>query len=90
MVDVAARTGWRSGRLSFDGTPLSQAVAEINRYSRTKVVLDPAAPAQQRVTGSFKVGDTDSFVSAVGAIYGLEPRRRWDGSVLLAPADTAS
>ncbi|WP_232793422.1 FecR family protein [Caulobacter hibisci] len=89
-VDVAASTSWTSGRLSFDGVPLSQAVAEINRYSRRKIVLDADAPSQQRVTGAFKVGDSDSFIAAVGAIYGLEPKARWDGSVVLTPTGAPS
>ncbi len=75
QVDVAAATSWTSGRLIFSETPLAQAVAEVNRYSRNKVVV--ASPRLQTVSvnGVFEVGDTEAFVSAVSDLFELTAER---------------
>src|SRR6185437_9155692 len=36
---VADELAWREGALVFDGEPLSQALAEVGRYTRTRIVL---------------------------------------------------
>lgn len=86
-VDVAAATGWTSGRLTFKDTRLAEAVAEINRYSRRRVVLGAGAPADERVNGVFDTGDTDAFVAGMTAALDLRSAPRADGSVeLIGPA----
>jgi transmembrane sensor len=71
---VAAETvGWTSGRLIFHETPLDEAVAEVNRYSDKKIVLDgPTAVTRQPVSGAFDVGNTQDFVSAVEGGFDLQ------------------
>jgi transmembrane sensor len=83
-VDVAATTSWTSGRLTFRETPLAQAVAEVNRYSRRKVVVDVARLQQVPVNGVFDVGDTEAFVAAVSDLFELtvEPK---DSEIRLTP-----
>ncbi|ACG78804.1 transcriptional regulator [Phenylobacterium zucineum HLK1] len=75
-VDPVQTTGWTTGRLTFRDTPLSEAVAEINRYSAQTIALDPAAPASRPVSGVFDAGDTDAFVDAVGVLLNLEAERQ--------------
>lgn len=75
QVDVAAATSWTSGRLIFRETPLSQAVAEVNRYSRNKVVVESPRLEAVSVNGVFEVGDTEAFVSAVADLFELDTRR---------------
>ena len=82
-VDVAAATGWTDGRLTFQDAPLVQAVAEVNRYSRKKVVLGPGAPAGERVNGIFDAGDTAAFVKGVAASLDLKSAVRDDGAIEL-------
>ena len=82
-TDVAVATGWTSGRLKFRATPLAQAVDEVNRYTRNKIVLSANAPADARVNGDFAIGKPDEFISAVSALYGLRSDRRFDGSTEL-------
>jgi transmembrane sensor len=82
-VDVAAATGWTQGRVIFRDAPLAEAVAEINRYSRHPVVLGPGVPAQERVTGVFDTGDTQSFVNGVTTMLDLKSAPRPDGGVEL-------
>lgn len=86
-VDVAAATGWTDGRLTFQDTPLAQAVAEANRYSRKKVALGPGVPAGERVTAIFNAGDTTAFVDGVSKLLDLRSTTRADGVIELTGLD---
>lgn len=60
--EVEQRLTWRSGVLTFQHTPLAQAVQEINRYnSRKIVILDPAVGRIQ-VGGIFVATQLDGFL----------------------------
>ena len=72
LVDVAAATGWTTGRLTFNDTRLADAVAEVNRYSRQQVVLGAGAPADLPVNGVFDAGDTGAFVAGVSTLLDLK------------------
>jgi len=65
-IDVSAATSWRTGRLTFDDRPLADAAAEMNRYSKRKVVVDPAIAATQ-IVGVFPAGDVEAFTRAAEA-----------------------
>lgn len=67
-VDPAGALGWIEGRLSFRNTPLSEVVAQANRYSSTKLVLADAALSDIRLSGNFKAGDSASIASAAELI----------------------
>jgi transmembrane sensor len=63
-------------------------VAEVNRYSRRKIVLEaPPGLAAQPVSGMFDTGDTDAFVVAVQDLFGLRRVATSGGDIhLAAPA----
>jgi transmembrane sensor len=82
-VDVAAATGWTNGRLTFKDARLADAVAEVNRYSRRRVVLGQGAPADERVNGVFDAGDTEAFAAGMAAALDLKSAPRPDGGVEL-------
>ena len=83
-VNVATVTSWRQGRLIFEDVPLRDAVAEINRYSQTKLVLGAGAPAQKLVSGRFETGDVEDFIKAVTLAYGLRASKAANGQVILS------
>lgn len=85
-VNIAASTSWSAGRLTFDNTPITIAVAEVNRYSRTLIVLQDARLASVPVSGVFNVGDIDGFVAALSDLYGLEATPADDGRIRLSAA----
>lgn len=64
-------TAWKRGEASFDDVPLDEAVAEMNRYSRVRIVLSDSALATRRVSGVFHTGDNLAFARAVAALHGL-------------------
>jgi transmembrane sensor len=84
-VDVQTATSWTSGALTFQDLPLDEAVAELNRYSREKVVLGDGAPRSRRISGVFSTGDNDDFIAAVSSLYGLTGERRSNGDIELRP-----
>src|SRR5690606_25353968 len=85
-VDVAAATSWAEGRVVFRDTPLSEAVAEVNRYLTDKIVLDAPALEGETVNGVFKTGDREAFVSAAAEALDLRASREADGGVRLSSA----
>lgn len=64
-VDVAKETSWTEGRLIFMRDPLSEAVAEMNRYSTRKLVFKDGLIPEKQVVGVFEAGDVDGFVKAM-------------------------
>lgn len=83
-VDVAGATSWSDGRIVLQDTPLREAVAEVNRYLTQKIELDAGARAEVPVSGVFKVGDREAFVSTSAAALGLEVTPGPDGGVRLS------
>ena len=64
-------TAWQRGQVALDNTPLEDAVAEMNRYSKTRLAVEDAAAKTIRVSGIFRAGDSDNFAQAVAKTYGL-------------------
>ncbi len=76
-VDPQMSTSWSRGRLVFHGTPLDEALAEVNRYTDRKVRLGDSDLADLTVAGNFIAGDSELVVSAFAAVL---PLRVVDGS----------
>jgi transmembrane sensor len=75
---------WKRSEAVFDATLLSDAVAEMNRYSRTPIVLlDTSELANLRVSGIYRTGDVAGFANAAAALHGLRLQER-DGRLELA------
>jgi transmembrane sensor len=67
-VDTEAALSWTHGRLIFHGTRLDEVVAEVNRYSRRKLVLADPSLAGLPVHGNFLAGNADAVVAALKAV----------------------
>lgn len=85
-VDIGRVTAWREGKVSFRNTPLAEAVAEMNRYSPEPIILGDDALADLRVSGVFRVSNSDHFVNALESLFGIEALRDADGGVVLDKA----
>ena len=66
-ADVQVTTSWARGRHIFRGTPLAQAVQEVNNYAARKVRLGDTSIASLTVGGNFVAGDSESVVAAFAA-----------------------
>ncbi|MGJ7530689.1 FecR family protein [Variovorax sp. GB1P17] len=67
---------WRGNRVNFDNTPLTMAVAELERYGSTGLLVRDPAVAALRVTGSVDVRRVGDFVRSLPQVLPvqLEPR----------------
>jgi transmembrane sensor len=84
--ELARITAWKRGQVDFDETPLRDAADEMNRYSRTHIVVADVE-ARLRIGGVFRAGDSDEFVRVVSAAFGLRADCR-GADVVLSPAGT--
>jgi transmembrane sensor len=73
---------WRRGEIIFDDTPLSAAAAELNRYSKDKLVIEQPKAQAMLVTGLFQTGDSLSFAHAVAESFGLTVQEKNDQIVV--------
>ena len=53
---------WRTGYLVFHETPLADAIAEFNRYSTRKIIIDDPTIASLRIGGRFRSTDAEAFL----------------------------
>jgi transmembrane sensor len=68
---------WKRSEAVFDETSLKDAVAEMNRYDRTPIVLlDGLDASDLRVSGQYRTSDSVGFASAVAALHGLSLHER--------------
>lgn len=57
---------WIAGRLAFEGVPLRDAMAELQRYRTGRITLDPAA-AQLRLTADYDVAGVEELLRSLPA-----------------------
>jgi len=69
---VARKLAWTSGRISFDGETLSEAVHELNRYNRRHLAIADPAIARIRVGGLFDATDPESFAATLEKHFGVQ------------------
>ncbi len=59
--ELERQLAWQSGRVEFDGQPLHEAVAQINRYNQRQIVIMDRALAERPVIGVFGSADIEAF-----------------------------
>ncbi len=86
-VAPAAIASWRAGRISFDHTPLGQALAEFERYRSTGLVIRDPAVASLPVGGSYSLQQFGSFAESLPLVLPvrLVPRGEVSEIVLRKP-----
>lgn len=86
-AEIERRLAWQGRRLVFDGLPLSEVVARINRHSeRTpgapRLVVGDAAVGQMRISGRIRASNLKSFVDIAESSFGIAAERRGHEIVL--------
>lgn len=64
---------WRTGRLTYSDAPLGIVAADISRYARTPIVVDPAI-ADRRFSGVLVIGDGSELVSTLADVMAITHR----------------
>lgn len=80
-------TAWRRGQVVLENTPLVDAIAEMNRYSTTRIRCEGGGKSGKdcpdlAINGLFQAGDSDKFANVLSIAYGLDATRRDDEIVL--------
>jgi len=83
-ADVASVAAWRSGVLSFDRLPLSEVVAEINRYRPGKVFLRNDDLGRTLVRMQIALRSIDNAPLMIRELYGARMRSLPGGIVVLS------
>ncbi|MFT3967626.1 MAG: FecR domain-containing protein [Sphingobium sp.] len=86
---VAQRTAWQQGMLTFGGETLAQAVEECNRYRHVPLVIGDPQIASIRIGGTFRADGGDQFVLALEHGFGIRSIRGGDAVLLLSAQDMA-
>jgi transmembrane sensor len=82
IAEVEQLLSWRTGYLAFDRTPLADAVAEFNRYSRRKIVIEDPSVAAIRVGGNFRATNVDAFVRLIESDFPIAAIQKGDQIIL--------
>ncbi|MFD0912071.1 FecR family protein [Methylophilus luteus] len=79
----AANIAWQQGRLLFDGTPLADVVAELQRYHRGQIKIADATVAQYRLSGEYDINGIDALLDTLPEIMPLRVERLADATVVI-------
>lgn len=82
---IADDLAWRNGALVFEGEPLSQAIAEVRRYTRARIVLAGPQIASLRISGRFRTDDVPGFFQALQAALPVRVSQTSPDLVYIAP-----
>ena len=66
-VDVKQALSWADGFLVFDSTPLSNVVAEFNRYNNVQLRLGGTELSRRPISGTFLVSDPETLIAFIEA-----------------------
>lgn len=82
-ADVNQAILWRDGRVAFNDVPLTEAIAEMNRYAAGALVVADPTMSRLRVNGVFRTGETRAFVRAVEEYFPIRAEQQSGGDTLL-------
>ncbi|GAB2909624.1 FecR family protein [Rheinheimera gaetbuli] len=74
---------WRSGRLHYQNTPLSDVLADVNRYRQRPITLGSSNLAKLSITASFSIDESDALIEGLQVTHQLRARQAADRVLLL-------
>ena len=84
-ADLVRITAWQRQRLVFARTPLSQALAQIQRYRVAVIELEGQGLADLPVTGTFDTRNVEALLDVLPRILPVSVRRDPEGRVRIGP-----
>jgi transmembrane sensor len=73
-ANLAAATAWTQRKLAFDETPLSEVVAEFNRYNARQMTLEDPSLGAYHIRGNFEATDPDRLLQFLRARFDADVR----------------
>lgn len=82
-------TAWLHGEIVLDDTPLTRAVADLNRYDPVRLVIAGPQVARLRVSGIYHTGNNREFALLLAKLYGIRVADDGDRITLSSGGDPA-
>lgn len=82
-VNAEQATAWRDGIVIFQMTPVSDVVAEVNRYRAGKVILTNKELGQRLFNARLRIANIDLVVPRIQQVFGARATTLPGGVVLL-------
>lgn len=74
---------WQQGRLEYHNEPLSAVIADVNRYSRQRIVIEDAAAGEILFSGTVFTRATDAWIDALPQVFPVQLESSLTGGLLL-------
>ncbi len=84
-AQLSSDLAWREGAIVFDAEPLSKSIAEIERYTDTRIVVSDSEVAGLLVGGRFRTDDLQGFLNGLQTALPVTVRRSGDGVIYIDP-----
>jgi transmembrane sensor len=84
-ADVRTAIAWTEHRLVFEDAPLSDVIAEFNRYSLQPFSIEDPSVRDVRITGSFDSGSAQTFADSLAVAGSLRVTHQKSGAFLIEP-----
>lgn len=82
-VDLEQALAWQSGRLIVKNESLQDLASRFNRYSRRTIHIRDPEVAALRISGVFRMNDSDSFIDTIQAYLPVAAHPGADGDIEL-------
>lgn len=82
-VNPALVTAWQSGIVIFQATPVTQVVAEVNRYRPGRVILTDEALGRRLFNARLGIDKIDLVIGQIAEVFGAKTTKLPGGIVLL-------
>lgn len=74
---------WQQGRLEYHNEPLSAVIADVNRYSHQRIVIEDEAAGKILFSGTVFTRATDAWIDALPQVFPVQLEPRLTGGLLL-------
>ena len=79
---IKSALAWQEGRLEFSDTPLSEVVAEFNRYNQHKIVIADAELGARRFGGGFASHQIEPLLELLEQSFGVVAEHRASETII--------
>lgn len=83
--DPAVMKAWKAGQLVFQNTSLARAAQEMNRYSKTQLLIDDPAAAALHISGVYRAGKCQRFAHTIAMVLPVKIYRNASGIHIATP-----
>lgn len=83
VADLQLVRAWQHGKLRFDGAPLREVIADLQRYRQAPLRLNAADLGELRVSGEFDSAAVESLIDLLPSILPVTVTRSSDGAVVI-------